>query len=70
MTSKSKELFPLKKRENKRVGQKAEEREILTREDYSSPPSTKETDRQKIRKRGHLTVTSEKNDLKTRRNQQ
>lgn len=68
MTSKSKELFPLKKRENKRVGQKAEEREILTREDFSPPP--KETDRQKIRKRGHLTGKSEKNHLKTRRNQQ
>lgn len=65
MTSKSKELFPLKKRENKRVGQKAEEREILTREDYSPPP---QGNRQT--KDGHLTGKSEKNHLKTRRNQQ
>lgn len=59
MTSKSKELFPLKKR----VGQKAEEREILTREIIVSP-CPKETDKQRIRKRGHLTVTSEKNILR------
>ena len=42
MTSKSKELLPLKKR----VGQKAEEREILTREIIVPPPLRKQTDKE------------------------